>query len=69
MVTFDSEALEDLWITADYFPEMLNLQRPSGASSRDLAAGAASGRSATGTCAKSPSWTSAYGSSSLVPRQ
>ncbi len=38
MVTFDSEALEDLWITADYFPEMLNLQRPSGASSRDLAA-------------------------------
>lgn len=36
MVTFDSEALEDLWITADYFPEMLDLQRPSGASSRKL---------------------------------
>jgi SAM-dependent methyltransferase len=36
MVTFDSEALEDLWITADYFPEMLKLRRPSGASSRDL---------------------------------
>jgi SAM-dependent methyltransferase len=36
MVTFDSEALEDLWITADYFPEMLDLRRPSGASSRDL---------------------------------
>ncbi len=38
MVTFDSEALEDLWITADYFPEMLKLKRPSGASSRDLEA-------------------------------
>jgi len=37
IVTFDSEALEDLWITADYFPEMLGLKRPSGASSRDLA--------------------------------
>lgn len=36
MVTFDSKALEDLWITADYFPEMLKLRRPSGASSRDL---------------------------------
>jgi SAM-dependent methyltransferase len=36
IVTFDSEALEDLWITADYFPEMLGLKRPSGASSRDL---------------------------------
>jgi hypothetical protein len=36
MVTFDSKALEDLWITADYFPEMLDLRRPSGASSRDL---------------------------------
>ena len=36
IVTFDSEALEGLWITADYFPEMLNLQRPSGAGSRDL---------------------------------
>ncbi len=37
MVTFDSEALTDLWITADYFPEMLKLKRPSGASSRNLA--------------------------------
>lgn len=36
MVAFDSEALEDLWITADYFPEMLKLRRPAGASSRDL---------------------------------
>jgi hypothetical protein len=36
MVTFDSEALEELWITADYFPEMLKLKRPSGTSSRDL---------------------------------
>jgi SAM-dependent methyltransferase len=38
IVTFDSEALETLWITADYFPEMLRLQRPSGAGSRDLVA-------------------------------
>jgi SAM-dependent methyltransferase len=37
MVAFDSEALEDLWITANYFPEMLKLKRPSGASSRKLA--------------------------------
>ena len=36
IVTFDSEALEGLWIAADYFPEMLGLHRPSGASSRDL---------------------------------
>jgi SAM-dependent methyltransferase len=36
IVTFDSEALEGLWITADYFPAMLALQRPSGASSRNL---------------------------------
>jgi SAM-dependent methyltransferase len=36
IVTFDSKALEDLWITADYFPEMLKLKRPSGAASRDL---------------------------------
>ncbi len=36
IVTFDSEALDDLWITADYFPEMLALKRPSGASSRNL---------------------------------
>lgn len=38
MVTFDSEALAELWIAADYFPEMLTLQRPSGASSRNLEA-------------------------------
>ncbi len=37
MVAFDSEALEDLWIAADYFPEMLELKRASGASSRELA--------------------------------
>ncbi len=36
MVTFDPEALEELWITADYFPEMLGLKRPTGASSRNL---------------------------------
>lgn len=38
MVAFDPEALEDLWITADYFPAMLDLKRPSGAGSRELAA-------------------------------
>ena len=38
MVAFDPEALEDLWITADYFPAMLELKRPSGAGSRELAA-------------------------------
>jgi SAM-dependent methyltransferase len=36
VVTFDSEALADLWIAADYFPEILNLKRPSGASSHEL---------------------------------
>jgi SAM-dependent methyltransferase len=36
IVTFDAQALEHLWITAEYFPEMLALKRPSGASSRDL---------------------------------
>lgn len=36
IVAFDSEALEDLWIAADYFPEMLKLKRRSGASSHDL---------------------------------
>jgi SAM-dependent methyltransferase len=36
MVTFDSEALEELWITADYFPEMLKLRRSPGASSASL---------------------------------
>jgi hypothetical protein len=38
MVAFDPEALENLWITADYFPAMLELKRPSGAGSRELAA-------------------------------
>lgn len=38
MVAFDPEALESLWITADYFPAMLGLKRPSGAGSRELAA-------------------------------
>lgn len=38
MVAFDPEALEGLWITADYFPAMLALKRPSGAGSRELAA-------------------------------
>jgi SAM-dependent methyltransferase len=38
MVAFDPEALEDFWITADYFPAMLELKRPSGAGSRELAA-------------------------------
>lgn len=37
IVAFDPEALESLWITADYFPEILGLKRPSGASSDDLA--------------------------------
>ncbi len=36
IVTFDSEALADLWIATDYFPEILGLKRSSGASSRDL---------------------------------
>ncbi len=38
MVAFDPEALESLWITADYFPAMLGLKRPSGAGSRELEA-------------------------------
>jgi SAM-dependent methyltransferase len=38
IVTFDSAALEDLWITADYFPKMLALRRQSGASSHNLVA-------------------------------
>jgi hypothetical protein len=36
MVAFDPEALEELWITADYFPAMLELKRPSGVGSREL---------------------------------
>jgi SAM-dependent methyltransferase len=38
IVTFDSEALEGLWIAADYFPEILGLHRPAGAGSRNLVA-------------------------------
>jgi SAM-dependent methyltransferase len=36
MVAFDPDALEELWITADYFPEMLGLRRNSGASTGNL---------------------------------
>lgn len=38
MVAFDPDTLEELWISADYFPGMLALKRPSGAGSRELAA-------------------------------
>jgi ubiquinone/menaquinone biosynthesis C-methylase UbiE len=38
IVTFDSDALSELWIARDYFPEMLRLKRRSGAASRDLMA-------------------------------
>jgi ubiquinone/menaquinone biosynthesis C-methylase UbiE len=37
IVTFDPEALVDLWIPRDYFPEMLALKRRSGATSGELA--------------------------------
>lgn len=37
IVTFDHEALADLWITRDYFPEILGLKRRSGATSEELA--------------------------------
>lgn len=37
IVTFDPEALADLWIASDYFPEMLALKRRSGATSGALA--------------------------------
>lgn len=36
IVTFDPEALAELWIARDYFPEMLTLKRRSGATSREL---------------------------------
>jgi SAM-dependent methyltransferase len=36
MVTFEPEALQSLWIATDYFPEILGLHRPSGASSGNL---------------------------------
>ena len=36
IVTFDPEALGDLWIARDYFPEMLTLKRRSGATSGEL---------------------------------
>ncbi len=38
IVTFDPEALTDLWIPRDYFPEMLTLKRRAGATSATLAA-------------------------------
>lgn len=38
IVAFDPEALGDLWIARDYFPEMLALKRRSGASSGELMA-------------------------------
>ncbi|HXS33369.1 MAG TPA: class I SAM-dependent methyltransferase [Solirubrobacterales bacterium] len=38
MVAFDPAALESLWITAEYFPAMLELKRPSWAGSRELTA-------------------------------
>jgi SAM-dependent methyltransferase len=38
IVAFDPEALADLWIARDYFPEMLSLKRRSGASSGELMA-------------------------------
>ncbi len=38
IVAFDPEALADLWIARDYFPEMLDLKRRSGASSGELMA-------------------------------
>lgn len=37
IVTFDPEALAELWIARDYFPEMLSLKRRSGATSGELA--------------------------------
>jgi SAM-dependent methyltransferase len=38
IVAFDPEALADLWIARDYFPEMLSLKRRAGASSGGLMA-------------------------------
>lgn len=37
IVTFDPEALADLWIPRDYFPEMFALKRRAGATSEALA--------------------------------
>lgn len=37
IVTFDPEALTDLWIPRDYFPQMLDLKRRPGATSGALA--------------------------------
>jgi len=37
IVTFDPEALAELWLAHDYFPEMLTLKRRAGATSRALA--------------------------------
>lgn len=38
IVAFDPEALAELWIARDYFPEMLGLKRRAGATSGNLAA-------------------------------
>jgi SAM-dependent methyltransferase len=38
IVTFDHGSLESLWISSDYFPEMLGLKRHSGATSKELVA-------------------------------
>ena len=37
IVTFDHFGLKDLWISSDYFPEMLGLKRRAGATSGELA--------------------------------
>jgi len=37
IVTFDPEALAELWIASDYFPEILSLKRRSEATSSELA--------------------------------
>jgi SAM-dependent methyltransferase len=39
IVAFDPAALADLWITRDYFPEMLGLKRRSSGSGEELARG------------------------------
>jgi ubiquinone/menaquinone biosynthesis C-methylase UbiE len=38
IVTFDHSALKSLWIASDYFPEILDLKRRSGATSEELTA-------------------------------
>jgi SAM-dependent methyltransferase len=41
LVAFDPEALADLWITRDYFPEILDLKRRNASTGRGLAGAAA----------------------------